>query len=56
MKILGEGAMRNRVDEALRHATALNCIDCFTIGAESVTELSDLLRRIPAASQHGWQT
>lgn len=56
MKILGEGAMRNRVDEALRHAMALNCIDCFTIGAESVTELSDLLRRIPVAARHGWQS
>lgn len=56
MKILGEGAMRNRVDEALQHALALNCVDCFTIGAESVTELADLVRRIPVAARAGWRT
>jgi hypothetical protein len=26
-------------------------VDCFTIGAESRAELSDLIKRIPAASQ-----
>ncbi len=55
MKILGEGALRHRVDYALEHALALNCVDCFTIGAENVSELSDLIQRIPVASQHGWQ-
>jgi predicted aldo/keto reductase-like oxidoreductase len=54
MKILGEGRMRNRVDEALAHVLALDCVDCFTIGAESVNELSDLIRRMPEASQRGW--
>jgi hypothetical protein len=54
MKILGEGRLRHRVDEALAHALALDCVDCFTIGAESVNELSDLVRRIPEASQRGW--
>jgi len=54
MKILGEGRLRHRVDEALSHALALDCVDCFTIGAESVIELSDLVRRIPDASQRGW--
>lgn len=54
MKILGEGRMRHRVDEGLAHALALDCVDCFTIGAESAVELSDLIRRIPAASQQGW--
>lgn len=54
MKILGEGVMRNRVGEALQHALALDCIDCFTIGAESRTELADLIRRIPEASTLGW--
>ena len=49
MKILGEGALRDRVDEALRFAMALDCIDCFTIGAENRQELGDLIRRIPAA-------
>lgn len=54
MKILGEGVMRGRVGEALQHALALDCIDCFTIGAENRTELSDLIRRIPEASTLGW--
>ncbi len=54
MKILGEGEMRNRVGEALQHALALDCIDCFTIGAENRTELADLIRRIPEASTLGW--
>lgn len=54
MKILGEGVLRNRVSEALQHALALNCIDCFTIGAESRVELADLIRRIPEASTLGW--
>ena len=54
MKILGEGVMRDRVSEALQHAMALDCIDCFTIGAENQIELSDLIRRIPEASTLGW--
>ena len=55
MKILGAGSLRHRVDYALQHALALQCVDVFTIGAESVTELSDLIKRIPEASSHGWQ-
>jgi predicted aldo/keto reductase-like oxidoreductase len=51
MKILGEGAMSDRVDEALRHAVSLDCIDCFSIGAADRKELADLLKRIPAASE-----
>ena len=54
MKILGEGVMRDRVGEALQHALALDCIDCFTIGAENRFELADLIRRIPEASTLGW--
>ena len=54
MKILGQGDMRHRVDEMLAHALALDCVDCFTIGAEDRGELSDLVRRIPDASQRGW--
>ena len=56
MKILGEGVLRNRVGEALQHAMALDCIDCFTIGAENQFELADLIRKIPEASTLGWQT
>ena len=54
MKILGEGVLRNRVSEALQHAMALDCIDCFTIGAENRFELADLIRKIPEASTLGW--
>ena len=51
MKILGQGDLRNRVDEALAFALRQHCLDCFTIGVESRDELADLIRRIPEASQ-----
>ncbi len=51
MKILGEGGLRDRVDEALRYALSLDCVDCFTIGPADRQELSDLIKRIPAVSQ-----
>lgn len=51
MKILGEGGLRDRVDEALRFALSLDCLDCFTIGAENREEFADLLKRIPSASE-----
>ena len=50
MKILGEGRLRDRVDEALQYALAQDVLDCFTIGAENPREFQDLLTRIPAAS------
>ncbi|MGC8794629.1 MAG: aldo/keto reductase [Bryobacteraceae bacterium] len=50
MKILGEGGLSDRVDEALRYVLALDCVDCFTIGPASRDELADLIRRIPAVS------
>jgi 1-deoxyxylulose-5-phosphate synthase len=49
MKILGQGALRDRQDEALRFALGLNVLDAFTIGAESIAEQNDLTRRIAAA-------
>ena len=49
MKILGQGALRNRQDEALKFALSLNLLDAFTIGAESKSEQQDLIRRIAAA-------
>jgi len=51
MKILGEGGLRNRVDEALRFALSLDCVDCFTIGAANREELADLVKRIPVAAE-----
>ncbi|MBX5494969.1 MAG: aldo/keto reductase [Bryobacteraceae bacterium] len=53
MKILGAGRLRNRVDECLQYALALDCVDCFTIGAESRAEMLDLVAKIPAASTRG---
>jgi aryl-alcohol dehydrogenase-like predicted oxidoreductase len=49
MKILGQGDMRNRQDEAIRYALSLGVLDAFTIGAESKAEQQDLIRRIAAA-------
>src|SRR5579885_3593671 len=49
MKILGQGDMRNRPDEAIRYALSLGVLDAFTIGAESRAEQEDLIRRIAAA-------
>jgi aryl-alcohol dehydrogenase-like predicted oxidoreductase len=49
MKILGQGDMRGRQDEALRYALSLGVLDAFTIGAESRAEQEDLIRRIAAA-------
>jgi 1-deoxyxylulose-5-phosphate synthase len=49
MKILGQGAMRTRQDEAIRFALGTGVLDAFTIGAESENEQADLMRRIAAA-------
>jgi 1-deoxyxylulose-5-phosphate synthase len=50
MKILGQGDLRDRQDEALKFALGLNLLDALTIGAESVAEQNDLLRRIATAA------
>jgi aryl-alcohol dehydrogenase-like predicted oxidoreductase len=49
MKILGQGALRNRQDEAIKYALSLGILDAFTIGAESKAEQEDLIRRIATA-------
>jgi aryl-alcohol dehydrogenase-like predicted oxidoreductase len=46
MKILGQGDMRTRQDEALKYALSLGILDAFTIGAENAAEQDDLRRRI----------
>jgi len=46
MKILGQGDMRSKVDEALHYALSLGMLDAFTIGAESRSEQLDLINRI----------
>ena len=50
MKILGQGDLRTRQDEALKYALGLGLLDAFTIGAESKAEQQDLIRRIAAAA------
>jgi predicted aldo/keto reductase-like oxidoreductase len=49
MKILGQGELRTRQDEAIKYALSLGLLDAFTIGAESKAEQDDLIRRIAAA-------
>ena len=49
MKILGQGAMRDRPSEAIQFALGSGVLDAFTIGAESRSEQDDLVRRIAAA-------
>jgi len=50
MKILGQGDLRTRPDEAIKYALSLGVLDAFTIGAENKTEQEDLIRRIPMAA------
>jgi len=50
MKILGEGRMVNYIDQALRFALRIDCMDAFTIGAANRNELADLIKRVPAAA------
>ena len=51
MKILAEGQMRDRVDEALRFTLTQGAVDAFTIGMESRAELKDMRERITRNSQ-----
>jgi 1-deoxyxylulose-5-phosphate synthase len=50
MKILGQGDMRDKQDEAIRYALGLGVLNAFTIGAESIGEQTDLMKRIAAAA------
>jgi aryl-alcohol dehydrogenase-like predicted oxidoreductase len=49
MKILGEGRLANQLDMAIGHAVALDCIDAFTIGFTSTSELDQITQKIAAA-------
>jgi aryl-alcohol dehydrogenase-like predicted oxidoreductase len=50
MKILGQGDLSGRQDEAIKYALSLGLLDAFTIGAESKKQQDDLIRRIGAAA------
>jgi 1-deoxyxylulose-5-phosphate synthase len=49
MKILGQGDLGHKQDEAIRYALGLGVLDAFTIGAESIEQQMDLIGRISAA-------
>lgn len=49
MKILGQGDLSRRQDEAIKYSLSLGILDAFTIGAESKQQQEDLIRRIAAA-------
>jgi aryl-alcohol dehydrogenase-like predicted oxidoreductase len=49
MKILGQGDLSDRQDEAIKYALSLGILDAFTIGAESKQQQEDLIRRVAAA-------
>jgi predicted aldo/keto reductase-like oxidoreductase len=51
MKVLGEGQLRDRMDEALRFAVTQDAVHCFTIGCESRAEFMDNFSRIAKVSQ-----
>jgi len=46
MKILGEGQLGNQVERAITHAVGLDCIDAFTIGFTSTTQLDEVMQKI----------
>jgi len=50
MKILGQGDLGRRQDEALKYALSSKVLDAFTIGCESRQEQSDIIRRVSAAT------
>ena len=50
MKILAQGDLCDRKDEAIKYALSLGVLDAFTIGATSKAEQNDLVRRIAAAA------
>lgn len=50
MKILGQGDLRYRQQEAIHYALQTGVLDAFTIGAESQSEQDDLARRIALAA------
>ena len=49
MKILGQGDMRDKPQEAIRYALSTGVLDAFTIGAENQGEQNNLIQRVAAA-------
>jgi hypothetical protein len=38
MKIVGEGALRDRIDESLKFVLSLGCVDTMTVGFEKTND------------------
>ena len=53
MTIFGAGKLGGKPDACLQVARGIDCVDVFTIGAESRAEMEDLVKKIPAASVRG---
>jgi len=50
MKILGQGQLVHDVNRAIKHAVQLDCLDAFTIGFTSRTQLDEVTSKMPALS------
>ena len=48
MKVLGEGALKDQMDETLRFVMGIGCVDAFTIGAANRGEMAHVISRIEA--------
>lgn len=46
MKVLGCGKLCDKIDEMLKFQLSLDCVDCFTIGLESIEQMVDIINRI----------
>ena len=51
MKVLGEGQLRDKLEDALRFAVTKAPLDAFTVGIESRDDLKGVLELIPKVSQ-----
>lgn len=49
MKIVGEGALRDRIDESLKFVLGLGCVDTMTVGFESAEQIDDFIGRMERA-------
>jgi hypothetical protein len=50
MKVYGCGQLLDRMDECLQFQTGTGITDAFTMGFESIEQLKDIQKRLPAAS------
>ena len=53
MKVLGAGQLVSKADECFQWQLAQECVDCFTLGMKTPTEVLSTVKQIPAASTRG---